>query len=96
MKKIFLSLAVIMMALFVNAQTNQYFWYNGNLMMGNPVAQIDSVTFGDGESVDTLHILLPRTVIKTVEVHDTTYIAVHDTLYINKYLLAELKKVFFD
>lgn len=78
MKKFFLSLAVFIMALCVNAQTNQYFWYNGNLMMGNPIAQIDSVTFGEGEPADTLHILLPRTIIK--EVHDTVYITVHDTV----------------
>lgn len=78
MKKFFLSLAVFVMALCANAQTNQYFWYQGNLMMGNLIAQIDSVTFGDGESVDTLHILLPRTIIKVV--HDTTYIIVHDTV----------------
>ena len=49
MKKFFLSLAVFVMALCANAQTNQYFWYNGNLMMGNPIAQIDSVTFGEGD-----------------------------------------------
>ena len=78
MKKFFLSLAVFVMALCANAQTNQYFWYNGNLMMGNPIAQIDSVTFGEGEPADTLHILLPRTIIK--EVHDTVYIAIHDTV----------------
>lgn len=78
MKKFFLSLAVFVMALCANAQTNQYFWYNGNLMMGNPIAQIDSVTFGEGEPADTLHILLPRTIIK--EVHDTVYITVHDTV----------------
>lgn len=78
MKKFFLSLAVFVMALCANAQTNQYFWYQGNLMMGNPIAQIDSVTFGEGEPVDTLHILLPRTIIK--EVHDTVYITIHDTV----------------
>ena len=78
MKKFFLSLAVFVMALCANAQTNQYFWYNGNLMMGNPIAQIDSVTFGEGEPADTLHIMLPRTIIKTV--HDTVYITIHDTV----------------
>ena len=78
MKKFFLSLAVFVMALCANAQTNQYFWYNGNLMMGNPIAQIDSVTFGDGEPADTLQILLPRTIIK--EVHDTVYVTIHDTV----------------
>ena len=78
MKRLFLSLAVFVMALCANAQTNQYFWYNGNLMMGNPIAQIDSVTFGEGEPADTLHIMLPRTIIKTV--HDTLYITIHDTV----------------
>ena len=78
MKKFFISLAVFVMAFCANAQTNQYFWYNGNLMMGNPIAQIDSVTFGEGEPADTLHILLPRTIIK--EVHDTVYITIHDTV----------------
>ena len=82
MKKFFLSLAVLVMALCANAQTNQYFWYNGNLMMGNPIAQIDSVTFGEGEPSDTLHILLPRTIIK--EVHDTVYITIHDTVCPNE------------
>jgi len=81
MKKFFLSLAVFLMALCANAQTNQYFWFNGNLMMGNPIAQIDSVTFGEGEPADTLHILLPRTIIK--EVHDTVRVIVHDTVYIH-------------
>ena len=78
MKKLFLSLAVFVMAICANAQTNQYFWYQGNLMMGNPIAQIDSVTFGEGEPADTLHILLPRTIIKTV--HDTVYVTIHDTV----------------
>ena len=82
MKKFFLSLAVFVMALCANAQTNQYFWYNGNLMMGNPIAQIDSVTFGEGEPTDTLHIMLPRTIIKTV--HDTVYITIHDTICPNE------------
>ena len=80
MRKLFLFIAVFVMALCANAQTNQYFWYQGNLMMGNPIAQIDSVTFGEGEPADTLHILLPRTIIKTVEVHDTVYITIHDTV----------------
>ena len=72
MKKLLLSIAIFGMALCANAQTNQYFWYQGNLMLGTQIAQVDSVTFGDNESVDTLHLLLPRTIIK--EVHDTTYI----------------------
>ncbi len=84
MKKFFLVLAVAALTLFATAQTNQYFWYQGNLMMGNPIAQIDSITFGENEPTDTLHILLPRTIIK--EVHDTVEIVKHDTVYINKCL----------
>ena len=107
MKKILLTFAFFVMAICVNAQTNQYFWYQGNLMMGNPIAQIDSVTFGEGEPVDTLHIMLPRTIIKTVEVHDTIEVTIHDTLYLNKYVclpegaipgefsVSPTKKVFF-
>ena len=83
MRKLFLTIAVFVMAICANAQTNQYFWYQGNLMLGNPIAQIDSVTFGENEPADTLHILLPRTIIKTV--HDTVEITVHDTMYITKY-----------
>ncbi len=82
MKKIFLIFAVFVMAICANAQTNQYFWYQGNLMMGNPIAQIDSVTFGEGETVDTLHIMLPRTIIKTV--FDTVYVTIHDTVCPNE------------
>ncbi len=92
MKKFFISLAVFVMALCANAQTNQYFWYNGNLMMGNPIAQIDSVTFGEGEPADTLHILLPRTIIK--EVHDTVYITIHDTVCPNDVPEGALNGVF--
>ena len=82
MKKVFLTIAVLVMAICANAQTNQYFWYQGHLMMGNPIAQIDSVTFGEGEPMDTLHIMLPRPIIKTV--HDTVYITIHDTVCPNE------------
>ena len=82
MKKIFLTLAVLVMAICVSAQKNQYFWYQGNLMLGNPIAQIDSVTFGNEDDTDSIIVYLPRTIIKTVEVHDTLKITVHDTLRI--------------
>lgn len=82
MKKIFLTLAVLIMAICASAQKNQYFWYQGNLMLGNPIAQIDSVTFGNEDDTDSIIVYLPRTIIKTVEVHDTLKITVHDTLRI--------------
>ena len=80
MKKLFLSIVVFVMAICANAQTNQYFWYQGKLIMGNPIAQIDSVTFGN-EDTDSIFIYLPRTIIK--EVHDTIYITIRDTVCLN-------------
>lgn len=77
MKKTILTLAVFVMAICASAQKNQYFWYQGNLMLGNPIAQIDSVTFGT-EDTDSILVYLPRTIIKTV--HDTVYITIHDTV----------------
>ena len=84
MKKVFLTLAVIVMAICASAQKNQYFWYQGNLMLGNPIAQIDSVTFGNEDDTDSIIVYLPRTIIKTVEVHDTVYITIHDTICPNE------------
>jgi len=81
MRKLLTIMAIALCSTLAIAQTNQYFWYKGNLMMGNPIAQIDSVTFGENELTDTLHILLPRTIIK--EVHDTTIAIVHDTIIIH-------------
>ena len=87
MRKLFLSIAVFVMALCANAQTNQYFWYQGNLMMGNPIAQIDSVTFGN-EDTDSIMIYLPRKIIK--EVHDTIYITIHDTVCPESYYAPQM------
>lgn len=100
-KKLFLTLAVLVMAICANAQKNQYFWYQGNLMLGNPIAQIDSVTFGE-EDTDSILIYLPRTIIKTV--YDTVYITIHDTIYpeaipegaiAGKFSVSDTKKVRF-
>lgn len=83
MRNFFITLVVLAMAICANAQKNQYIWYQGNLMMGNPIAQIDSVTFGENEPTDTLHILLPRTNIQTIAIHDTVNIIVRDTVYVH-------------
>ena len=91
MKKFFLTLAVLVMAICASAQKNQYFWYQGNLMLGNPIAQIDSVTFGE-EDTDSILVYLPRTIIKTVEVHDTVYITIHDTVCPNEIPSIEASK----
>ena len=59
-------------------QDNQLVWANGHLLYGTPIESIDSLTYDEMEDVDTLHLLLPRTLIKVV--HDTVYI--HDTVYV--------------
>ena len=78
MKKLFLILACVAMSVLAMGQDNQLVWANGRLLYGTPVESIDSLTYDDMEDVDTLHLLLPRTLIKVV--HDTVYI--HDTVYV--------------
>lgn len=78
MKQIITMITLIVITNLAIAQTNQLVWHNGNLLYGTSVKTIDSLTYGGMEDIDTLHLLLPRTLIK-VE-HDTIY--VHDTLYI--------------
>ena len=94
MKKLFFLLACVAMSVLAMGQNNQLVWANGRLLYGTPIESIDSLTYDDMEDVDTLHLLLPRTLIKVVHdtvvktevVHDTiieihTQI-VHDTIYI--------------
>ena len=78
MKKIFTIIALVAISMFAIAQTNQLVWSNGRLIYGTSIETIDSLTYGEMEEVDTLHLLLPRTLIKVV--HDTVYI--HDTIYV--------------
>ena len=79
MKRILTIIALVAISMFAMAQTNQLVWSNGRLIYGTSIETIDSLTYGEMEDVDTLHLLLPRTLIKVV--HDTVY--VHDTIYIN-------------
>ena len=78
MKKLFFLLACIAMSVLAMGQDNQLVWANGRLLYGTPVESIDSLTYDEMEDVDTLHLLLPRTLVKVV--HDTVYI--HDTVYV--------------
>ena len=80
MKKFFLMFVGIAMSVLAMGQDNQLVWANGRLLYGTPVAGIDSMTYDEMEDVDTLHLLLPRTLVKVV--HDTVYI--HDTVYVEK------------
>ena len=78
MKKLFFMLACVAMSVLAMSQDNQLVWANGHLLYGTPVAGMDSLTYDEMQDVDTLHLLLPRTLIKVV--HDTVYI--HDTVYV--------------
>ena len=79
MKRIFTIIALVAISMFAMAQTNQLVWSNGRLIYGTSIESIDSLTYDEMEDIDTLHLLLPRTIIKVV--YDTVY--VHDTVYIN-------------
>ena len=78
MKKLFLMLVCVAMSVLAMGQDNQLVWANGRLLYGTPVMEMDSLTYDEMEDVDTLHLLLPRTLVKVV--HDTVYI--HDTVYV--------------
>ena len=78
MKQLFFMFACVVMSVLAMGQDNQLVWANGRLLYGTPVAGIDSLTYDKMQDVDTLHLLLPRTLIKVV--HDTVYI--HDTVYV--------------
>lgn len=82
MKKLFLMAALLAATLCATAQQNQVIWHNGKVMYGSPIPTVDSITFAaEIESSDTLHLILPRTII----VHDTVIkeviVEVHDTIY---------------
>lgn len=78
MKKLFFMLALVAMSVLSFGQDNQLVWANGHLLYGTPIESVDSLTYDEMQDIDTLHLLLPRTLIKVV--HDTVYI--HDTVYV--------------
>ena len=78
MKKLFFLLACVAISVLSFGQDNQLVWANGRLLYGTPIESIDSLTYDEMQDIDTLHLLLPRTLIKVV--HDTVYI--HDTVYV--------------
>lgn len=87
MKKVFLLAALLVASMSMMAEEpqsamNQVVWHNGKVMYANPIPTVDSITFAaEIEFSDTLHLILPRTII----VHDTVIkeviIEVHDTIY---------------
>ena len=80
MKKLFFLLACIAMSVLSFGQDNQLVWANGHLLYGTPIESIDSLTYDEMQDIDTLHLLLPRTLIKVA--HDTVVETqiVHDTV----------------
>ena len=87
MKKVFFLAALLVASMSMMAEEpqsamNQVVWHNGKVMYANPIPTVDSITFAaEIESSDTLHLILPRTII----VHDTVIkeviVEVHDTIY---------------
>ena len=79
MKKFYIMLAFLAATLFSTAQVNQLVWTNGRILYGSPVTTIDSLTYNALDDVDTLHLLLPKTLLTVI--YDTVYI--HDTIYVS-------------
>ena len=87
MKKVFFLAALLVASMSMMAEEpqsamNQVVWHNGKVMYASPIPTVDSITFAaEIESSDTLHLILPRTII----VHDTVIkeviVEVHDTIY---------------
>ena len=75
MKKIFAIITLAVISLVGLAQNNTVVWANGELIQD---AVADSLFLYESEWVDTVHLLIPKVVVR--EVHKTVYI--HDTVYI--------------
>ena len=91
MKKLFFFVAFVAMSMLSMAQVNQLVWANGRLLYGTPVEGMDSLTYDEMQDIDTLHLLLPRTLVKVVHdtvvekqvMHDTIIQIVHDTVVVH-------------
>lgn len=75
MKKIFAIITLAVISLVGLAQNNTVVWANGELIQD---AVADSLFLYESEWTDTVHLLIPKIVVR--EVHKTVYI--HDTVYI--------------
>lgn len=75
MKKIFAIITLAVISLVGLAQNNTVVWANGELIQD---AVADSLFLYENEWADTVHLLIPKVVVR--EVHKTVYI--HDTVYI--------------
>ncbi len=75
MKKIFAIITLAVISLVGLAQNNTVVWANGELIQD---AVADSLFLYESEWADTVHLLIPKIVVR--EVHKTVYM--HDTVYI--------------
>lgn len=84
MKKLILSMAMVLSSLFAMSQMNQITWLNGHAVLGQPIEQIDSIKYGTMEDADQLVLWLPKSVVvhDTVIVHDTIIISTCDSIHI--------------
>ena len=81
MKKVITLLAVVVCSLLSYSQTNQMVWNNGRMQYAQPIVNVDSLTFPNRVSEsDTLHFILPRSIVRTV--YETITIEKHDTFYL--------------
>ena len=66
MKKLILFVALFAMSILSKAQDNQLVWANGKLLYGTPMESIDSMTYDEMRDIDTLRVILPKTLIQVV------------------------------
>jgi hypothetical protein len=78
MKRNFILIVLVEMCMLAKAQINQLVWDDSRLMYATPIEAIDSLTYGEIEEHDTLHLLLPQTF--TIVKQDTVYL--YDTIYV--------------
>ena len=80
MKKFFFFIAFIAMSMLSIAQNNQLVWLNGRLLYGTPIESIDSLTYDEMQDVDTLHLLLPHTLLKVEYDTIVNNVYIYDTI----------------
>ena len=95
MKKVFLLAALLVASMSMMAEEpqsamNQVVWHNGKVMYGSPIPTVDSITFAaEIEFSDTLHLILPRTIVRVDTVIKEVIVEVHDTIIQNVYQCPE-------
>lgn len=83
MRRIFVMFVLVVVGIFVMAQTNQLVWNNARLIYGVSIDGVDSLTYGAVDEMDTFYLFMPKILVKfeqdTVYVCDTVYVEVPST-----------------